>query len=90
MPRKYSGVAKRTKLTTSEHTYRHMLVIFATWSFTRRCSFYGYMLLQDGNTSLHLASRKRHAELCELLLGAKVDVEAKDMVREAKPLIDDT
>ena len=48
------------------------------------------MLLQDGNTSLHLASRKRHAELCELLLGAKVDVEAKDMVREAKPLIDDT
>ena len=48
------------------------------------------LLLQSGNASLHYASRYGHTELCELLLGAKVDVEAKDMVREAKPLIDDT
>ena len=46
------------------------------------------MLLQYGNSSLHLASRKGHAELCKLLLGAKADVEAKDTVREAKPLVD--
>ena len=39
------------------------------------------MLLQYGNSSLHLASRKGHAELCKLLLGAKADVEAKDEVR---------
>ena len=46
------------------------------------------MLLQYGDTSLHLALHKGHAELFKLLLGAKADVEAKDMVREAKPLID--
>ena len=46
------------------------------------------MLLQDGNTSLHLGSRKRRVEVCQLLLGAKADVEAKNMVREAKPLVD--
>ena len=45
------------------------------------------MLLQDGNTSLHLASAKGHAELCKLLLGANADAEARDMVREAKPFI---
>ena len=46
------------------------------------------MLLQYCNTSLHLASRNGHVKLCELLLGAKADVEAKEKVREAKPLTD--
>ena len=46
------------------------------------------MLSQYGTSSLHLASRNGHAELCEVLLGAKADVDAKDMVREAKPLVD--
>ena len=46
------------------------------------------MLLQYGNSSLHLALCKGHAELCKLLLGAKADVDAKDMVRKAKPLVD--
>ena len=46
------------------------------------------MLLQYGSTSLHLALHNGHAELCKLLLGAKADVKAKDMVREAKPVID--
>ena len=46
------------------------------------------MLLQDGNTSFHLALRKGHVELCRLLLRAKADVDAEDMVREAEPLVD--
>ena len=46
------------------------------------------MLLQDGVTSLQWALRNGNAELCKLLLGAKADVEAKEKVREAKPLID--
>ena len=46
------------------------------------------MLLQYGNTSLHLASWKGHVKLCDLLLGAKADAGANDKVRKAKPLID--
>ena len=38
------------------------------------------MLLQGGNTSLHIASRDGHTELCKLLLGAKADVQAKNQV----------
>ena len=40
----------------------------------------GFLLLQRGNTSLHLASSLGRTELCELLLKAKADVEAKDKV----------
>ena len=39
-----------------------------------------FLLLQDGNTSLHHASRNGRKELCKLLLRAKADVEAKDKV----------
>ena len=39
--------------------------------------------MQRGNTSLHYASYDGHTELCELLLWAKADVEAKDEVLEA-------
>ena len=41
------------------------------------------MVLQDGNTLLHLASREGHAGNCEWLLRAKAEVEAKDKVRDA-------
>ena len=40
--------------------------------------FHGHMLLQDGNTSLHLASWEGHGEECDLLLGDK-----PEKVREA-------
>ena len=39
--------------------------------------------LQDSNTSLHYASSHGHTELCELLIGTKADVGAKDEVLEA-------
>ena len=42
-----------------------------------------FLLLQSGNTSLHHASSNGRTELCELLLRAKADVEAKDEVLEA-------
>ena len=42
-----------------------------------------FLLLQRGNTSLHLASSNGRRELCALLLRAKADVEAKDEVLEA-------
>ena len=42
-----------------------------------------FLLLQSGNTSLHHASSNGRTELCELLLRAKADVEAKDKVLEA-------
>ena len=41
------------------------------------------LLLQDGNTLLHYASSHGHTELCEFLLGAKANVEAKDKVLDA-------
>ena len=40
--------------------------------------FHICMLLQDGNTSLHLASWEGHGEECDLLLGDK-----PEKVREA-------
>ena len=42
-----------------------------------------FLLLQSGNTSLHRASSNGRTELCELLLRAKADMEAKDQVFEA-------
>ena len=58
-----------------------MKLIARCYDNAHECHEHGHMLLQYGNSSLHLASRKGHAELCKLLLGAKADVEAKDKVR---------
>ena len=40
------------------------------------------MLLQDGNTSLHFASREGDMGSCKTLLRSKANVEAKDKVRD--------
>ena len=44
--------------------------------------------MQDSNTSLHYASSHGHTELCELLIGTKADVGAKDEVLGVKPPTD--
>ena len=44
--------------------------------------------LQDGRTSLHYASSHGRRELCELLIGIKADVGAKDEVLGVKPPTD--
>lgn len=46
----------------------------------RNCTLYPSVILQDGETTLHLASKQGHVAVVELLLAAGADVDAKSEV----------